>query len=109
LVHAELGEPDSLDQPVRQVASPAGLRVASVPEEIHRSIGGKLPPDDRQRRLRLKPERRDVEREDLLESLVLEVRLLERDRPVAPPALARRGRDSYAPPSRSSSWSDRCR
>src|SRR3954447_14419807 len=79
-VHRELGEPDPLDQLVRQVASAAGLRVASVPEEIQGSIGGKLPPDDPQRLLRLKPERRDIEREDLVESLVPEVRILERGR-----------------------------
>src|SRR5262249_5327640 len=34
LVDRELGEPDPLDQPIRQVASPAGPHVASVPEEI---------------------------------------------------------------------------
>src|SRR3954463_14657226 len=80
LVHGELGQPDPLAQPVRQVASSAGLRVASVPEEIERSIGGEMPPDDPQRLLRLKPEGHDVEGEDLVESLVPEVRLLERDR-----------------------------
>src|SRR5215218_6510725 len=80
LVYGELGQPDLLAQPVRQVASSAGLRVASVPEEIDRSIGGEMPPDDPQRLLRLTPEGRDVEGEDLVESLVAEVRLLERDR-----------------------------
>src|ERR671919_1476006 len=80
LVHGELGQPHPLAQPVRQVASSAGLRVASVPEEIDRSIGGELPPDDPQRLLRLMPEGRDVEGEDLVESLVPEVRLLERGR-----------------------------
>ena len=75
--HGELGEPDPLDKLVRQVARPAGLRVASVPEEIHRSVGRKRPPDDPQSLLRLKPERRDVEREDLVETLVPEVCLRE--------------------------------
>ncbi len=46
LVHGELGQPDPLAQLVRQVAHSAGLRVASVPEEIDRSIGGEVPPDD---------------------------------------------------------------
>ena len=78
LVHGELGQPHPLAQLVRQVASSAGLRVASVPEEIDRSIGGEMLPDDPQRLLRLKPEGRDVESEDLVESLVPEVRLLER-------------------------------
>src|ERR687897_2840827 len=80
LAHGELGQPDPLAQPVRQVASSAGLRVASVPEKIDRSIGGEMPPDDPQRLLWLMPEGRDVEGEDLVESLVPEVRLLERDR-----------------------------
>src|SRR6266508_2594379 len=65
LVHGELGQPDPLAQPVRQVASSAGVGVASVPEEIDRSIGGEMPPDDPQRLLRLKPEGRDVEGETL--------------------------------------------
>src|SRR5215216_6156557 len=56
LVHREFGEPDPLDQPDRQVAHLAGLCVASVPEDIYRAIGRKLPPDDSQRILRLKPE-----------------------------------------------------
>src|SRR5262249_26524448 len=51
--------------------------MASVPEEIDRSIAGEMPPDDPQRVLWLKPEGRDVEGEDLVESLVPEVRLLE--------------------------------
>ena len=58
LDHGELGQPDPLAQLVRQVASSAGLRVASVPEEIDRSIGGEMPPDDPQR-LRLMPEGTD--------------------------------------------------
>src|SRR3954447_7406037 len=70
LVHGELGQPDPLAQPVRQVASSAGLRVAGVPEEIESSIGREMPPDDSQCVLRLKPEGRDVEGEDLVESLV---------------------------------------
>src|SRR4051794_26040017 len=66
LVYGELGQPDLLAQPVRQVASSAGLRVARVPEDIDRSIGGEMPPDGPQRVLWLKPERRDVEGEDLV-------------------------------------------
>jgi hypothetical protein len=46
LAHGELGQPEPFAQSVRQVASSAGLRVASVPEEIDRTIGGELPPDD---------------------------------------------------------------
>src|SRR3954469_15093214 len=42
-VYGELGQPDPLAQPVRQVASSAGLRVPSVPEEIDRSIPGEMP------------------------------------------------------------------
>src|SRR4051812_32883355 len=61
LVHGEVGQPDPLGQPVRQIASPGGLRVARVPEEIERSIGGEMAADDPQGLLRLKPERRDVE------------------------------------------------
>jgi hypothetical protein len=53
LVHGELGHPDPLAQLVRQVASSAGLRVASVREEIDGSIGGEMPPDDPQCLLRL--------------------------------------------------------
>src|SRR5215216_4896569 len=96
LVYGELGQPDLLAQPVRQVASSAGLRVASVPEEIDRSIGGEMPPDDPQRVLWLKPEGRDVEGEDLVESLVPEVRVLERGRLQHGPA----SRDVLAIPTR---------
>src|SRR3954452_15822386 len=49
-------QPDALAQLLRQVASSAGLRVASVPEDVDRSIGGEMPPDDPQCLLRLKPE-----------------------------------------------------
>jgi len=55
-----------------------------------------MPPDDPQRLLRLKPEGRDVEGEDLVESLVPEVRLLERGRLQHGPA----SRDVLAVPTR---------
>src|SRR5688572_5424629 len=55
-----------------------------------------MPPDDPQRLLRLKPEGRDVEGEDLVESVVPEVRLLERGRLQHGPA----SRDVLAIPTR---------
>src|ERR671939_800069 len=56
-----------------------------------------MPPDDPQRLLRLMPEGRDVEGEDLVESLVPEVRLLERGRLQHGPSC----RDVLAIPTRS--------
>src|SRR3954451_19535938 len=55
-----------------------------------------MEPDDPQRLLRLKPEGRDVEGEDLVESLVPEVRILERGRLQHRPA----SRDVLAIPTR---------
>ena len=96
LVHGELGQADPLAQLVRQVASSAGLRVASVPEEIDRSFGGEMRPDDLQRLLGLQPERCDVEGEDLVELLVPEVDMLDPGRLQRRPAF----RDMLAIPAR---------
>jgi len=53
--------------------------VSSVPEEIERSTVGEVLAHDAERGLRIEPEGRDVEREDLVEASITEVGILERD------------------------------
>src|SRR3954464_11280310 len=53
--------------------------MARVPEEVDGPVPGEVLADGSERRLRLLPERRDVEGEGLVKSPVAEVRLLQRD------------------------------
>ena len=103
----------ALAQPVGQlvpeVAGSPRRGVASVPEDVDRPVPGEMLADGTERRLRLQPERSDVEGEDLVEAPVAEVRVLKRGGPRARPCQRRRARGSSVWPSRSSWVSDRSR